>query len=171
MPFQLFTPRLRLREFVPGDLDFLAALLASPQVMRFYPHCCDRTEALSWLDRTLMRYQRDGQGFWLAELVEDHTPIGQVGLLWQDVEGQCEPEIGYMLDARFWGQGYATEAASAVRDLAFGELRLPYVISLIRPDNTPSQAVAGRLGMTPQRNVTFHDLPHQLYQVQRTHSA
>lgn len=45
MTLILETPRLALRELVAEDLDFVAAMLGSPQVMRFYLFACTRTTA------------------------------------------------------------------------------------------------------------------------------
>ena len=41
----LETPRLILREMSVADLDFIAQVLAHPEVMRFWPKCYDRDEA------------------------------------------------------------------------------------------------------------------------------
>jgi ribosomal-protein-alanine N-acetyltransferase len=157
------TPRLRLREMVPADLDFVAAMLADPDVSRYYERRFDRADAQVWLDRQFMRYARDGHGLWLVEARDTGEPVGQVGLAIQEVEGNRHPEIGWLLHRPFWGRGYATEAGGAARDAAFGRWRYPYVISLIRPVNLPSRRVAERLGMTPGREVEFHGFTHLVY--------
>lgn len=163
----LETPRLRLRELEPEDLDLVAAMVGDPEVMRFYPKVLDREGAKGWLDRQIARYANDGYGLWLVESKGSGEPIGQAGLTVQLVEGSPEREIGWMLHRRFWGNGFATEAAAAVRDLAFTTWDLPYVGSLIRPENTPSQAVARRIGMRPTREVEFHGFPHVVWRVER----
>ena len=56
-------------------------------------------------------------------------------------------EFCYWLGRPFWGCGYASEAALACRDYAFETLKKPRVISLVRPENEPSQGVAKKLGM------------------------
>ena len=145
----LETARLRLRELQPSDLDFVAGMLAHPEVMRWYPKCYDRAEAEEWLDRQRGRYARDGHGLWLVEDRGDGTPIGQIGLVMQTVGGAPVPEVGYLVHRPYWRRGYASEAARAVRDHAFTDFGHPRVISLIRPENAPSQAVARTLGMRP----------------------
>lgn len=161
------TPRLSLREMTWDDLDFLARLLGDERVMRHYPKRCTREEAKLWLGRILDRYATHGHAFWLVSLRETDEPIGQVGLLLQHVDGVDEPEIGYMIHAEHWRQGYALEAASAVRDYAFGELDRPRVISLIRPANIPSQRVALRLGLKPEKLTIWHDLEHIVFSLAR----
>jgi RimJ/RimL family protein N-acetyltransferase len=81
----------------------------------------------------------------------------------QEVEGTRRPELGWLLHRPFWGKGYATEAATATRDAAFGRWGYREVISLVRPENLPSRRVAERLGMRADRHVTFHGFDHIVY--------
>jgi RimJ/RimL family protein N-acetyltransferase len=157
------TARLRFRRLEPGDLPFLASMLGDAEVMRHYPHPLSRAESAAWLVRQRERYARDGHGLWLLVRRDDGAPLGQVGLLRQDIEGRSIPEIGYLLARNGWHLGYATEGALAVRAFASGVLRVPRVYSLIRPANLASQAVARRLGMTVEREVAFHGLAHRLF--------
>lgn len=166
-PHVFETERLIGREMSRRDLDFIASLLADPEVMRHYPKCYSRSEAAGWVDRQVARYAEDGHGLWLVLERESLEPVGQVGLLIQEVEGEREPEIGYLIHRPFWRRGYASEAALATRDLAFGTFGYDRVVSLIRPENLPSQGVAGRLGMTPARSAVFAGLEHLVFSVSR----
>ena len=159
----LDTPRLRLRELVPSDLDFVATMMADPDVVRYYERRFSRADARAWLDRQLERYRQDGHGLWLVLARDAGTPLGQVGLMLQEVEGVRMPEIGWLLHRPFWGRGYATESAAATRDAAFTRWGHERVISLIRPVNTPSQRVAQRIGMSPGRRVEFHGFEHIVF--------
>jgi RimJ/RimL family protein N-acetyltransferase len=163
MTVTLETPRLSLRELVASDLDFLAEMLADPEVMQYYPKVCTRDEAQVWLERQFMRYSRDGHGLWLVSVRDTGRPIGQVGLMLQQVEDHSLHEIGYLLHRPFWGSGFATEAGLSVREYAFGIHKVSEVISLVRPENLPSQAVARRLGMTADREVLFHGILHLVF--------
>jgi RimJ/RimL family protein N-acetyltransferase len=167
MKIILETERLRLREMVPDDLDFLAEVLAHPEVMRFYPKQYSRAEAQEWLDRQCWRYAEHGHGLWLVLDRATDEPVGQVGLALQEVDGKLEPEIGYMIHHPFWRKGFASEAALGVRQYAFERLGLARVISLIRPENEPSRGVARKLGMTVERATLFKDIPHLVYAVRR----
>jgi RimJ/RimL family protein N-acetyltransferase len=159
------SPRLAFRELTPGDLDFVADLLGHPEVMRYYPKVQTRDEAMAWIDRQLGRYARDGHGMWLVSDRATGEPRGQVGLAMQEIDGVAEPEIGYLIHRPFWRQGLATEAALATRAWAFETRGLPRVISLIRPENLPSQGVAGKLGMTPGKRALFHGFEHIVFSV------
>jgi [ribosomal protein S5]-alanine N-acetyltransferase len=163
----LQTSRLVLREMTWDDLDFVAAMLGDPQVMRHYPKCHSRDESKAWLQKQLERYRGDGHGLWLVVSRITGEPIGQVGLLKQQVDGVDESEIGYLIHHPCWRQGYASEAAAAVRDFAFGRLGKTRVISLIRPVNIPSQRVALRIGLMPVKLTTFHDFEHLVFSMSR----
>jgi RimJ/RimL family protein N-acetyltransferase len=141
------TARLSLREMTRDDLDFVAAMLADPEVMRYYPRCYTRDEAASWVERQLDRYQEHGHGLWLVENRRSGEPVGQVGLIAPRLADVPEDEIGYLIHRPYWRRGLASEAASGVRDHAFGLLGKARVVSLIRPENVPSQGVAAKIGM------------------------
>jgi RimJ/RimL family protein N-acetyltransferase len=72
----LETPRLILREMSLADLDFVAAMLADPEVMRFYPKCHSREESETWVQRQLNRYARHGHGLWLVREKATGQPRG-----------------------------------------------------------------------------------------------
>lgn len=162
----LETERLTLRELVPTDIDFLASMMADPQVSHHYDRRFSRQAADEWLHRQIERYHTDGHGLWLAAEKATGAPVGQVGLVLQTIEGQKRAEVGWLLDRPHWGKGYATEAASAVRDAAFTRWNYPEVISLVRPANTPSQRVAERIGMKPGPKVWYNGFEHVVYRAE-----
>jgi [ribosomal protein S5]-alanine N-acetyltransferase len=164
--FSLETARLRMREIGEDDLAFVFSMLGDAEVMRFYPKRLDRDESAAWIQRQRARYANDGHGLWLVEERESGLPVGQVGLAMQVVAGFPEPrypEVGYLLHRPYWKRGYATEAAARVRDHAHRTLGYPNVISLIRPENEPSQAVARRIGMRVIGETIQASLPHLVF--------
>ena len=163
----LQTDRLALREITPADLDFLAEAMADPEVMRFYPKVNTRDEVREWIDRQLARYAEHGHGVWLVLDRHAGHPVGRCGLTIQLVDGVPEPEIGYSMHRPFWRRGYATEAALGVRRWAFEVKGLERVISLVRPENLPSQGVARKLGMTPERETEFFGYRHIVFACRR----
>lgn len=162
----LETPRLMLRELSLEDLDFVAGMLGDPQVMRFYPKCYSRDDTRAWLRRQLDRYELHGHGLWLVIEKATGEPVGQVGLVLQKVEETHQPEIAYLIHRTYWRRGFASEAAAGTRDYAFDVLNKPYVISLIRPENTPSQGVARKIGMRCENRLVQHaGLDHWVFSV------
>lgn len=159
----LQTERLSLREMQSADLDFIAQMLADPEVMRFYPKCFNREESQAWLDRQRQRYRFHGYGLWLVSERTTGQPVGQVGLLLQDVDGRFEPEVGYLIHRPSWRRGYATEAAQGVLAYARQVQHFSRIISLVRPENAPSRGVATKLGATVEKEVEFKGLRHLVF--------
>lgn len=154
------TPRLLLREFSQGDVDALALTLSDAETMRFYPVPLDRAGVEDWISRNRRRYREDGHGLWAMILKSSGELVGDCGLTVQDVGDANETEIGYHVRRDLWGQGLATEAARACRDLGFARLPVERLISLIRPENLPSRRVAEKNGMTVWKEVMWRGLPH-----------
>ena len=161
------TTRIVARELLETDIDFVAAMLADPEVMRHYPSVYSREQAVAWIARQRLRYERDGHGLWLVCDRRTGAPLGQIGLCLQEVNGVMEPEVGYLLARSQWGRGFATEAAIATRDWSFARYPGRRTVSLIRELNAPSRAVAGRIGMTLAGEAMHGGQRHLVYAMQR----
>lgn len=157
------TVRIRFHELTLEYLDVMCELLGDPEVMRHYPHPMDRVESQAWIERGLARYEKDGCSFYALESLVTGEFLGQCGILIQEVEGVHETEVGYLLLRKHWHKGYATEAARACRDFARSNRGVERVISLINPENTPSQNVARRLGATIEKRIIKWDVPHDVW--------
>ncbi len=165
MPFYLETPRTFMREILGNDLEFLVQMMSDPVVMQFFPATLDEKGIRAFIAQTRERYRRDGCAFWLLVDRDRGEPLGRVGLVRQLVNGVDEFELGYMVHRPFWRRGFATEAALAVRDYAFAARKLPRVVSLVRPENTPSQGVARKLGMKVVGTCQHAGLDHEIFAV------
>jgi RimJ/RimL family protein N-acetyltransferase len=99
-----------------------------------------------WLQRNLDHQNEFGYGLFSVFLKETGELSGDCGL--EQMDEMNAAELGYDFRSDFWNQGYATEAACAVRDYAFDGLHLPHLISLIRVGNLASKRVAEKVGMT-----------------------
>ena len=171
--FRLETPRLIMREILGNDVEFLLQMMSDPVVMRYYPKPATERDVRDFIDRMRRSYREDGCGVWLVVDRERGEPLGRAGLLRQNVNGVDEFEVGYMIHRPHWRRGLATEAASAVRDYAFQEFRVPgsafpvlrRVVSLIRPDNVPSQGVARKLGMEIVGSCQHAGTEHHVFAV------
>ena len=154
---ELMTGRLLLRPLRESDLDALAAIYADPRVTRFLDGPRTREDTSTRLGWMIAGHREQGFGLWATTLRADGTLVGRCGILVQDVEGAREHEIAYLLGSEWWGNGYATEAAAAIRDHARSQLGFDRLISLIDPENTASQAVALRIGMHHERDLIFEN--------------
>ena len=163
---RLATERLILRMFGESDLDGYAAMCGDPEVMRYLaPKPMTRAEAWRHMAMVLGHWQLRGYGLWAVEERASGLLAGRVGC-WRP-EGWPGFEVGWALRREFWGRGYATEAARVALDQAFTELGQTRVISLIRPENARSIAVAARLGMTCHGQTDLNGNPALIYALTR----
>ena len=158
------------------DADALAPMYADPEVMRYVGDGRTLTRADTELSvrRMIERWNEDGFGLYTTLRKDDDAVIGRVGILiwnsetWEpttraQASGPTEVEVGYTLGRDFWGQGYATEAAGAVRDFALNGLGADRVIALIIHGNTASENVARKLGLEYERDIKLGRRDAQLF--------
>lgn len=143
--------RLTFRRMHEDDLDDLARLLGDPAVMAFYPHPFSRDEALAWIRWNERNYARDGFGLWLLHDADGRF-VGDCGLTWQVIDGEERLELGYHVLPDRQGEGLATEAAAACRDLARAR-GVDDLIAIITPENLASQRVAQRVGLALEKRT------------------
>jgi len=140
----LHTERLTLRAHVMEDFAPYTAFLATGRTLYMGGPHDDRT-AWSWFCSDIAQWHLLGFGS-LALTLKNGTFIGQVNVIQPPIFP--EPELGWCVFAPYEGLGYITEAATAVRDWAFGPRGLTTMVSYIDPANTRSINVAERLGAT-----------------------
>jgi RimJ/RimL family protein N-acetyltransferase len=156
---EIQTERLLLRRWKPSDRGPFGVMNADPEVMRYFPAPLGREASDALADRIDERMERQGFGLWALERRDNGEFIGFTGLnpMPDGTPGAGGQEIGWRLAASAWHQGYATEAARAVVDVAFGGLQLPEIWSITAVVNEPSIAVMRRIGMTEH---SFFDHPN-----------
>jgi RimJ/RimL family protein N-acetyltransferase len=163
----LASERLSLRMFRESDLDAYAEMCGDRDVMRYIGdgHALTRAEAWRHMALVLGHWHLRGFGLWAVEERATGCFVGRVGC-WQP-EGWPGLEIGWALRRRYWGRGYATEAALATLNYVFVDLKQSHVISLIDADNGPSIAVATRVGMQLEGHTQVMDHPVLIYGTHR----
>lgn len=158
------TARLLLRPMHAADVDQLLCIFADPKVMAAFGTApFDRNQMMHWVQRNLDHQTEHGYGLFSVILKTNGMLIGDCGLEHMDVDGTHAAELGYDVRSDYWNQGYATEAAVAVRNYAFKRLHLPRLISLIRQSNVPSQRVAEKIGMRRVEELMRYGKPYWLY--------
>ena len=152
------TERLIIRNWRESDRDFFHEINSDDRVMAFFPFRRDRAQSDALMDRLREDIEARGHGFTALELKETGEPIGFVGLaatsLVPSIAGECI-EIGWRLAPRFWGKGYATEAARRLLSFGFDELRLSEIVSFAVWNNHASTAVMRRIGMAADPDGDF----------------
>ena len=136
------TERLFLREMDENDFDALYEVLADADIMQHYPYTFDENRVRNWIQRNIERYRIFGFGLWAVCLKETGEMIGDCGLTMQLIDGEIKPEIGYHIRADKQRNGYAKEAAIAVRDWTFNNTPFQIVYSYMKYTNEPSVKTA-----------------------------
>jgi RimJ/RimL family protein N-acetyltransferase len=156
------TQRLVLRDFVVSDWPAVLAYQRDPRYHRLY--------AERWVNRSEDEVRAFVEGL-IARQHDVPRRIFQLAITLPEAGGQVigncgvrrkpdtewDAEIGYELDPRFWGRGYATEAARAMVAFGFGELRVHRLSAQCIADNAASANVLRKLGMRIEGRIREHE--------------
>ncbi|WP_312178338.1 GNAT family N-acetyltransferase [Arthrobacter sp.] len=155
MQSSLSTDRLLLRPWATGDADFVYDMYSRWEVQRYLgrvPRVLpDLAEALAMIERW-KGLDDPVHGIWAIERTQDRQLVGTLLLKSIPASGELplvpsgDTEIGWHLHPDFWGQGYATEAASTVLEMALAS-GLEQVVAVTNPANTASAQVCRRIGL------------------------
>ena len=161
----LETGRLVLRRLELGDLDSLFALYCDSDVIRYIPDAPRNLEEA----REELEWHMNGHpihpelGLWATIYKQTNQFIGRCGLLPWTIDGQYEVEVAFLISQKYWGQGLGTEAAQAILNYGFGKLGLSRLVCLIDAQNLASIRVAGKIGMTFEKEGKDEMGPFLLY--------
>jgi RimJ/RimL family protein N-acetyltransferase len=169
------TARLTLRPWSQEDVDFVFDLYSRWEVQRFIgstPRVLEsRAEAQSRLD-TWMSLDHPVNGIWAVEERQTSRVTGVLLLKpipasRDAVDHRQDTEIGWHFHPRFWGRGYASEAAAVILRHAF-DSGLPGVVAVTNPANSASRRVCARIGMRHLGQTTrYYDTTCELYSAAR----
>lgn len=141
------TKRLILKEMREEHFDSLYEILSDSETMKFYPEPFDKERVHGWISWNIQNYRQYGFGLWTVILKETEEIIGDCGITMQQIDGDSLPEIGYHICKKYWLNGFAKEAASAVRDWFFRNTKHNTVFSYMKSTNIPSISTASSIGM------------------------
>lgn len=150
----LETERLTLREATTDDAAFVLELLNEPGYIRWVADRGLRTrdDAARYIaEKFQPSYAQNGFGFYVVELKDDGAPIGICGFAKR--ETLDDPDIGFSFLERFWGRGYAFEAAAATFEYGQRVLGLTRIVGVTAPDNTSSIKLLERLGLRFEKMI------------------
>jgi len=118
--------------------------------MEHFPGTLSRAQSDDLIEAIEAGFEVNGFGLWALETREGGEFIGFTGLSVPSFEAHFTPavEVGWRLARSAWGQGYATEAGTAVLAFGFEEAGLDEIVSFTTPANRRSRAVMERLGMS-----------------------
>jgi RimJ/RimL family protein N-acetyltransferase len=148
----LETERLHLRQLTVEDAPFILELLNEPSYIQNIGDRGVRTldDARAYLrDVPLASYAKNGFGLLMVELKASGESLGMCGLIKRDT--LPDVDIGFAFFPRYWGQGYAFEAAAAVMTYGREVMRLERIVGIVSPGNTGSINVLRKLGLRFER--------------------
>jgi RimJ/RimL family protein N-acetyltransferase len=146
---QLITERLILREFKADDWSAVLTYQSDERYLQYYPWRSRTAEQVQVFVQMFLDQQVDEPRtkFQLAITVKSNQElIGNCGLR-LDKPDTLQGNIGYELSPTYWGNGYATEAATAMLEFGFGTLKLHRIWSRCISENQRSRHLLERLGM------------------------
>lgn len=156
----LETERMKLRPLTKDDFYLMRLLDEDPKVVQYLGHGHTRTEEETRgnIHKILNDYEKYGLSIYIAEDKKTKEFLGRTGLIPYTIDEHFYWEVGYSFRPSAWGKGYATEAAKFLVDYGFKNLHVPFLISLIHPENKKSIHVAEKAGMTFWKKMSIHSL-------------
>lgn len=146
----LETARLRLRAPTLGDFEPWAEIFTTPASV-YMDGPCSREQAFVDFAASVSIWLLRGHGPLAIVEKASGTTLGFVQIGFEP--GDEEPELGWFVVPRAEGQGFVQEAASALREYAFGALGMARLVSYIDPRNVRSRRLAQRLGAVLEGSV------------------
>lgn len=159
--FMYSTNRLILRPLDLSDIDNFYILNSNKNTMRFFPKCLNYEGSLQLLNKLIEKYQKYKYGIYACLLKNNNEFIGTVGLNNPDFEAHFTPcvEIGWKLNSKYWGFGYALEASLKCLEIGFKEFHLNEILAFAPIINKPSINIMIKLNMhTKKEENFFHPL-------------
>lgn len=165
---QLQSERLLTRFLSPDDISIWSDFFKDKDATAFFPDIpfsTDEAKSKWWIERQLTRYKENRFG--LQAIIHKQTGdfVGQCGLLIQEVDGKEEIEIGYDIFKKYWGQGYASEAAKMFIEYAFQNNLTNSIIAIINSKNVRAQRVAEKVGLTMENETQWSDINVKIFRV------
>lgn len=157
------TERLLLKPTLEEDAVFIYALMNTPKWLKYIG---DRNiqsveDAENYIKiKMLPQLERLGYGNYTLIKKATQEKIGTCGLY--DREGLDGIDIGFAFLPEYERKGYALEAATKLRDVAFGEFGVTEINAITVHENISSQRLLEKLGLTFQRTIKLPDDEEEL---------
>ena len=145
---QIETECLSLREITLDDADLIVDLFSDSETMDSYRGALTPQDTRVWIEAVIASWKEKGYGYWVLFLRGTDTFIGTAGLFDQEIDGEMETEVGYVIEHQYWGQGFASEIAHACYDFALNRTDLDRVVTIIDPRNSAAVHLAEKYGLS-----------------------
>ncbi|MBC7005483.1 GNAT family N-acetyltransferase [Photobacterium sp. BZF1] len=156
VPNTIQTERLLLRQIQQSDENVLLDYLSDPEAVQYtYGNPLDMAGCRKVITSIEEHWHRRGYGPYALELKKTNEFLGLVGLSFP--ENWPLPELKWALIRRYWGKGYAKEAAKAIQIVGSQYLPDLDLISVVHSQNTPSIGLASSLGARFEKALSLKE--------------
>lgn len=171
---QLQSERLIYTRYTLNDFEDYKRQAMDEHVMKFINgRACTEVEAKEKFAKIMTaNSMHDILGYYSVKRKEDNQVIGLAKLLFYGAErGSNEgkeneqAEVGYMLEHKYWGNGYATEIAEYLSKFAASFPGIKEIIGIIAPDNAASKRVLTKLGYELYDSTPYNNVPSEWYKI------
>ena len=135
-----------MRQLAGSDLDAYYEITSKDEVCKWLlsPASKTQTETKQLIEKFSNHWEDKGYGVWGVFDKQTNALLGHCGV--QYLKDSGEVELLYAFGPKYWGHGYATEAARATLEWVFGKTKLNRIIVLAMPDNSKSINIIQKLG-------------------------
>jgi [ribosomal protein S5]-alanine N-acetyltransferase len=154
------TERLYINELTLEHLPNLFKLQSDPEVVKYSFMANGKPRSLEDVQKTLSALIQHAAkyGYSLGAVHEKHTNefIGVAGIIHLAFDEKSPiNEIGYQLEKKFWGKGYATELSKRILEWGFEEFGFDQIVACTHLDNIASQKVLIKAGMHRKDDIDY----------------
>jgi RimJ/RimL family protein N-acetyltransferase len=165
------TERIILRGILPEDDQGLFLLDSDPNVHKFLGNNPVKTveEARKTIQFIRRQYINNGIGRWAVVNKETNEFIGWSGLkfITEKTNNSINYyDLGYRFIKKYWGNGYATEAAEASLYYAFVTLGIKKVFAIADINNLASKSVLEKVGLEIIETFSYHGQDHYWFGIE-----
>ncbi|MCP3446319.1 GNAT family N-acetyltransferase [Bradyrhizobium sp. CCGUVB14] len=161
---QFSTDRLTAERLSEDHLADLVALHLDPDVSRYLGGVRSAEVTKTYLATNMAHWDQHGFGLW-ALRTKDGAFTGRAGIRHILVDGIDEIEIAYTFKRDIWGQGLASEIATALTDIGLSRLKLPSLIGLVFVAHGASRRVLEKTNYLLEKITTHHGEDVVIYRI------
>ena len=160
------TDRLTAERLRDDHLADLVALHLDPDVSRYLGGKRSAEVTKTYLATNMAHWDRHGFGLW-ALRTKDGAFAGRAGIRHTLVDGEDEIEIAYTFRRDLWGQGLASEIATALTAIGLSQLKLPSLIGLVFVAHGASRRVLEKANYVVEKHTTHQGEDVVIYRIKR----
>lgn len=164
-PFTIATTeRIVLRELTLSDMKDLYEIYQQPEIKKYMYDIGDYQTELGKLEAYIKNVYHFYQfGYWGVFDTKTNRLIGRCGIQANEIDGQMEIELGYLLSTESQGKGMAYESVNEVLRYAFHRLDISRIVSVIETSNNKSRSLALKLGMKLEKVIIHKQVECEVY--------